>query len=101
MTTHVITKQGVTDLPPLEESRPEIRGSRESEIRELFLEIVFALPSSFLFREIGPLNLEELDSTLPCDTRTGIQNAKRLLTVSQVLVQVNGPEVNTGVCWLL
>ena len=59
------------------------------------------LPGSFFLRVICPLNLKEFNSTLPGYTHILIENAKGSVTVGQVLVQVNGPEVNILVSEIL
>ena len=50
----------VTNLPPLQESRPEILGL--SEEGGIFLsKTSFSLPSGFFFGMVRPLDFEELD----------------------------------------
>ena len=50
----------VTNLPPLQESRPEILGL--SEEGGIFLsKTSFSLPSGFFFVMVRPLDFEELD----------------------------------------
>ena len=77
----------VTTLPPLQESRPEILGL--SEEGGVFLtKTSFTLPGCFFFRMVRPLDLEELDGFITSLPFRFIQDADRMLAVSQILLNV-------------
>ena len=77
----------VTNLPPLQDSRPEILGL--SEEGGIFLtKTSFMLPGCFFFRMVRPLDLEELDGLVMSLPFRFIQDADRMLTVSQILLDV-------------
>ena len=78
--------QGVTDLPPLQESRP--LGFKE--IRKLGSMVVFTLPSCFCFSVVAPLDLEVHDGAASSVSLSLIQNADGPLTVRQIRLEVNG-----------
>ena len=77
----------VTNLPPLQESRPEILGL--SEEGGIFLsKTSFALPGCFFFRMVRPLDFEKLDGLIMIFPFLFIQDVDRMLTVSQILLNV-------------
>ena len=79
--------RAVTILPPLQESRPEILGL--SEEGGIFLsKTCFSLPSGFLFGMVRPLNFEEFDGLVAGFPFCFIQDADRMLTVIQILLNV-------------
>ena len=82
------TKSGaVTTLPPLQESHPEILGL--SEEGGVFLtKTSFTFPGCFFFRMVRPLDLEELDGLITSLPFRFIQDADRMLTVGQILLDV-------------
>ena len=87
--THVFGYQNgaVTTLPPLQESRPEILGL--SEEGGVFLtKTSFSLPSCFFFGMVRPLDFEELDGLVAGFPFRFIQDADRMLAVSQILLDV-------------
>ena len=68
----------VTNLPPLQESRPEILGS--SEEGGIFLtKTSFTFSGCFFFRMVRPLDLEELDGLITSLPFHFIQDADRML----------------------
>ena len=77
--------QGVTDLPPLQESRP--LGFKE--IRKLGSKVVFTLPSCFCFNVVAPLDLEVLDGAASSASFSLVQNADGSLAVGQIGLKVN------------
>jgi hypothetical protein len=51
------------------------------------MEEVFAFPRCFFFGMIAPLNLEELDGLVPCNTILLIQDVDWVLRVRQVSLE--------------
>ena len=83
----------VTTLPHLQESRPEILGL--SEEGGIFLtKTSFALPGCFFFRMVRPLDFEELDGLVACLPLRFIQDADRMLAVSQILLNIQHLMIN-------
>ena len=83
----------VTILPPLQESRPEILGL--SEEGGIFLtKTSFPFPSCFFFGMVRPLDFEELDGLVTGLPFRFIQDADMMLTVSQILLDVQHLMIN-------
>ena len=82
--------QGVTDLPPLKESHPEIPKLGFKEIWKLGSKVVFTFPGGFCFSVVGPLDLEVLDGAASSVSLSLIQNVDGPLMVSQIRLKVNG-----------
>ena len=86
---HILGYQfwAVTNLPPLQESRPEILGL--SEEGGVFLtKTSFSLPCGFFFGMVRPLDLEKLDGLVAGFPLRFIQDADRMLAIGQVLLNV-------------
>src|ERR1043165_9920587 len=81
--------EGVTNLPHYKNSRPENLGGRGEKIGVFFAETIFAFPDGFIFRMIRPLNFEKLDGLVAGSTLRLVENAARMLFISQVLLQLD------------
>ena len=81
--------EGVTNLPHCKNSRPENLNGSEEKIGVFIAKAIFAFPSGLIFRMIRPLNLEELDSLVAGSTLRLVENAARMFSISQVLLQLN------------
>ena len=58
-------------------------------MREFALEVVLPFPGGFLLGMVGPLDFEELQGTLPCDTGGFFQDTEGYFTVREILVDVH------------
>src|SRR3954470_22348411 len=89
MMISVTATEGVTNLPHYKNSRPENLSGSEEKIGVFIAKAIFAFPSGFIFRMIGPLNLEELDGLVAGSTFRLIKNAAWMFLISQVLLQLD------------
>ena len=64
------------------------------EVWEFASKIIFAFPSCFFFRVVSPLDFVKLDRTSSGNTNIFFENFEGSLTISQVLVQVDGEVVD-------
>src|SRR4051812_30085217 len=85
----VTDTEGVTNLPHYKNSRPKNLSGSKEKIGVFIAKTIFAFPGGFIFRMIGPLNLEELDVLVVGSTFRLIKNAARMFLISQVLLQLN------------
>src|ERR1041385_7732143 len=85
----VTETEGVTNLPHYKNSRPENLSGSEEKIGVFIVKAIFAFPSGFIFRMIRPLNFEELDGLVAGSTFRLIENAARMFSISQVLLELN------------
>jgi hypothetical protein len=69
-------------------------GLGTKEVWELAPKIIFAFPSCFFLRVVSPLDFVELNRAPSGNTNIFLENLERSLTVSQVLVQVDGVVVD-------
>src|SRR3954465_13069435 len=73
------------------------------EIGELCPDVIFALPGSFLFCVVAPLNLEKLDASGSGSSKSFFQNTDGYFGIVQVIVDLYGPVVdvfeNFGLLW--
>src|SRR3954464_7854920 len=81
--------EGVTNLPHYKNSRPENLSGSEEKFGVFIAKAIFAFPSGFIFRMIRPLNLEELDGLVAGSAFRLIENAARMFSISQVLLQLD------------
>src|ERR1041385_3191051 len=75
--------------PDYKNSRPENLSGSGKKIGVFFTKTIFAFPGGFIFRMIRPLNFEELDDLVAGSTFRLIENAARMVSISQVLLQLN------------
>src|SRR3954471_15389579 len=85
----VTASEGVTNLPHYKNSRPENLGGSEEKIGVFIAKAIFAFPSGFIFRMIRPLDFEELDGLVAGSAFRLIENAARMFSISQVLLQLD------------
>ena len=69
-------------------------GLGAKEVWEFASKIVFMFPSCFLFGVVSPMDFVELDRAPPGKTNIFVENFDRSLTISQVMIQVNGEVVD-------
>src|SRR3954468_24496313 len=81
--------EGVTNLPNYKNSRPENLSGSEEKIGVFIAKTIFAFPSSFVFRIIRPLDLEELGRLVAGSAFRLIKNAAWMFLISQVLLQLD------------
>ena len=92
---HILQYQtrAVTNIPPLQESRPEILGL--SEEGGIFLtKASFTFPGRFFFGMVRPLDFKELDGLVTGLPFRFIQDADRMLPVSSILLDVQHFMIN-------
>ena len=78
-----IQVRAVTNLPPLQESRPEILGL--SEEGGVFLtKTSFSLPSGFFFGRVRPLDFEKLDGACHSSFSAGVYSYEPYRVVNAV-----------------
>src|SRR3954470_5062052 len=85
----MLDTEGVTNLPHYKNSRLENLSGSEKKIGVFFTKTIFAFPSGFIFRMIRPLNFEEFDGLIAGSTFRLIENAARMFSISQVLLQLD------------
>src|SRR3954467_13536134 len=68
-------------VPRFEKGRKDY--PRFEEIGKLRLDVIFALPSSFLFCVVAPLNLEKLDASGSDRSKSFFQNADGYFGIGQ------------------
>ena len=78
--------QGVTNLSPLKESRPEIQGWSAKEFRVFGLQVIFSFPGCFFFGVVTPSDFAHPDGVPPGDSVCKLQNLCWLLYVCQILL---------------
>src|SRR3954469_10240397 len=87
-------------FPPETKSRPDILKKDEKdylgfeEIGKLCPDVIFALPGSFLFGVVAPLNLEKLDASGSGSSERFFQNTDGYFGIGQVIVDFYGPVIN-------
>src|SRR3954469_8516730 len=90
----------VTNLPPLNKisSRDLKKDEKDylgfEEIGKLRPNVIFALPSSFLFCVVAPLNLEKLDASGSGSSESFFQNMDGYFRIGQVIVDLYGPVID-------
>ena len=80
-------KWAVTILPPLQESRPEILRLRK-EVGILLTKTRLSFPSCFFLGMVRPLNFEELGSLVTGLPFGFIQDANRVLAISEIFLEI-------------
>ena len=90
----------VTNLPPLNKisSRDFKKDEKDylgfEEIGKLRPDVIFALPGSFLFCVVAPLNLEKLDALGSGSSKSFFQNTDGYFGIGQVIIDFYGPVIN-------
>src|SRR3954467_12509356 len=90
----------VTNLPPLNKisSRDLKKDEKDylgfEEIWKLRPDVIFALPGSFLFYVVAPLNLEKLDASGSGSSEVFFQNTDGHFGIGQVIVDLYGPVID-------
>src|SRR3954471_5047733 len=90
----------VTNLPPLNKiSSRDLKKDKKDylgfeEIGKLRPDVSFALPGSFLFRVVAPLNLEKLDASGSGSSESFFQNMDGYFGIGQVIVDLYGPVID-------
>src|SRR4051812_28997744 len=90
----------VTNLPPLNKisSRDLKKDEKDylgfEEIRKLRPDVILALPGSFFFCVVAPLNLEKLHASGSGSSESFFQNTDGYFWIGQVIVDFYGPVVN-------
>ena len=69
-------------------------GLGTKEVGKLASKIVFTFPSCFIFRVVSPLDFVELDCAPSGKTNIFVENLDGSLTISQILIQVDGEVVD-------
>ena len=64
------------------------------EIGKLRPDVIFALPGSFLFCVVAPLNLEKLDASGSGSSEGFFQNTDGYFRIGQVIVDFYGPVID-------
>ena len=64
------------------------------EIGKLRPDVIFALPGSFFFSVVAPLNLEKLDASGSGSLKSFFQNADGYFGIGQVIVDLYGPVID-------
>ena len=64
------------------------------EIGKLRPDVIFALPGSFLFRVVAPLDLEKLDASDPGGSESFFQNTDGYFRIGQFIVDLYGPVID-------
>jgi hypothetical protein len=77
-------KSGVTNLPPLKESRPRDLGSARKQLGVICSKLFFMLPSCFILSMVTPLDFAHLDDLIVSHSLCGIQNLDWPLVVGQI-----------------
>src|SRR3954464_7460411 len=84
----------VTNLPPLNKiSSRDLKKDKKyylgfEEIGKLRPDVIFALPGSFLFRLVAPLNIEKLDASGSGSSEGFFQNTDGYFRIGQVIVDL-------------
>ena len=81
-------------------SRPENSGGRKKKIVVFFTKAILSFPSGFIFRMIWPLHFQELGSLLAGPTFSLIENAVRMLFISEIILQFEHFMIHCTV-WIL
>src|SRR3954462_12593280 len=99
----------VTNLPPLNKisSRDLKKDEKDylgfEEIGTLCPDVIFALPGSFLFNVVAPLDLEKLDASGSGSSESFFQNTDGYFAIGQVIIDLYGPMVDVleyfGLLW--
>src|SRR3954466_8778330 len=90
----------ITNLPPLNKiSSQDLKKEEKDylgfkEIGKLCPDVIFALPGSFFFSVVAPLNLEKLDASGPSGSESFFQNTDGYFGIGQVIVDLYGPMIN-------
>ena len=90
----------VTNLPPLKKisSRDLKKDEKDclgfKETGKLRLDVIFALPGSFLFCVVAPLNFEKLDASGSGGSESFFQNTYGYFRIGQVIVDLYGPVID-------
>src|SRR3954462_11698064 len=97
---HVLYFWDVTNLPPLNKiSSRDLKKDKKyylgfEEIGKLRPDVIFALPGSFLFCVVSPLNLEKLDASGSGSSKSFFQNTDGYFGIGQVIVDLYGPVID-------
>src|SRR3954467_7986284 len=90
----------VTNLHPLKKilSRELKKYEKDylgfEEIGKLRPDVIFALPGSFLFCVVAPLNLEKLDASGSGSSERFLQNTYGYFGIGQVIIDLYSPVIN-------
>src|SRR3954463_12213290 len=79
-------------VPRFEKGKKDYLGFEE--IGKLRPDVIFALPGSFFFCVVAPLNLEKLDASGSGSSEGFFQNTYGHFGVGQVIVDFYGPLIN-------
>src|SRR3954462_1250194 len=79
-------------VPIFEKGRKDYLGFEE--IGKLHPDVIFALPGSFLFCVVAPLNLEKLDASGSSSSKGFFQNTDGYFGIGQVIVDLYGLEID-------
>src|SRR3954468_11994753 len=79
-------------VPRFEKGRKDYLGFEE--IGKLRPDVIFTLPSSFLFCVVAPLNLEKLDASGSGSSKRFFQDANGYFRIGQVIVDLYGTVVD-------
>ena len=75
-------------IPRFEKGRKDYLGFEE--IGKLRPDVIFALPGSFLFCVVAPLNLEKLDASGSGGSESFLQNTDGYFGIGQVIIDLYG-----------
>jgi hypothetical protein len=78
--------QGVTNLSPLKESRPQDSRLASKELRVFSHQIIFTLPGCFFLRVVIPSDFAHSDGLPLGDSVCGLKDLRWLLNVGQVFL---------------
>src|SRR3954470_3171253 len=90
----------VKNLPPLNKISSRVLKKDEKdylgfeEIGKLCPDVIFALPGSFFFCVVAPLNLKKLDASGSGSSERLFQNMDGYFRICQVIVDFYGPVIN-------
>src|SRR3954470_15829163 len=90
----------VKNLPPLNKISSRVLKKDEKyylgfeEIGKLHPDVIFALPGSFLFCVVAPLNLEKLDASSSGGSEGFFQNTDGHFGIGQIIVDLYGPMID-------
>jgi hypothetical protein len=81
-------KAGVTNLPPLKESRRRDSGSVQKQLRVICSKLFFMLAGCFVLGVVTPLDFAHLGDLIVSHSLCGIQNLDWPLVVGQITSKV-------------
>src|SRR3954471_23102645 len=79
-------------VPRFDKGRKDYLGFEE--IGKLRPDVIFALPGSFLFCVVAPLNLEKPDALGSGSSKSFFQNTDGYFGIGQVIVDLYGPVID-------